>query len=310
MSGTVRRLKAFFAERAPARVYVTYAVLWVLALEGALALVEPGDARWRLGVPTLAEIGTVWLALLFIRVVDEQKDLAYDREHNPGRPLPRGSITVRELRLAMAVIAAAGIALTVWRSPLLTGWLLLDLVYICFLVGLERWSRAVRDGIFRNLAVSYPVQALLSVHVWLSYRDATGAGPHWSAAVPVLLCACVFLHFEFARKTSHQVTPGATLYSNAIGTRGSVGLTVGCALAAAVLALFVVRPWQVHGPAAAAAWLPLSALGCIWAGGERFALADARGATWPRGPAMGFLAWSYVGLFVAALSVADPGLTV
>ncbi|MFI0778063.1 hypothetical protein [Streptomyces sp. NPDC021212] len=300
---SARRLRVFSAERAPARIYITYAVLWVLALQSTLALLAP-EADWRLGGSLLAEIATVYLALLFIRVVDEQKDLEYDRVHNPGRPLPRGAIDVRELRIAMALIVVAELALTGWRSPLLVGWLLLVLGYVCFLVLLERWSATVRDRIFVNLLVSYPVQAMLSVHVWLSFREATGTGPGADAVVGALLCAAVFMHFEFARKTGARVLPGATLYSNAVGLRGSIALTVGCALAGVGLALAVVQPWEQDGPALLAGWLPLTALGFLWVGGERFA--SLRTPTWPPGPAMGYLAWLYLSLFAAALTVLRP----
>lgn len=299
-----RRLRAFFAERAPARVYVVYAVLWVLALQGTLAMLAP-DREWRIGGSLLAEIATVYLALLFIRVVDEQKDLEYDRVHNPGRPLPRGAIDVSELRIAMVLIVVAELALTGWRSPLLVGLLLLDLGYICFLVRLERWSATVRDRIFVNLLVSYPVQVMLSVHIWLSFREATGHGPAAHAVLAAVLCACVFMHYEFARKTGSRVVPDAQLYSNVVGLRASVALTVGCALAGTALALGVIRPWELSGVDALAGWLPLTALGFLWGGAERFA--TLRPPTWPPGPAMGYLAWLYLGMFVAALAVARTG---
>ncbi|MGW2836213.1 hypothetical protein ACWCWD_00225 [Streptomyces sp. NPDC001493] len=301
---TTRRLRAFFAERAPARVYVVYAVLWVLALQGALALLDP-ERAWRLDGSLLAEIATVYLALLFIRIVDEQKDLEYDRVHNPDRPLPRGAIDVKELRIAMALVVVAELALTWWRGPLAAGWLLLDLGYICFLVRLERWSATVRDSIFVNLLVSYPVQAMLSVHIWLSYREAAGAAPVSHAVLGALFCACVFLHYEFARKTGSRAVPGATLYSNVVGTRGAVALTAGCAIAGTVLALVLIRPWHLHGAALPAGWLPLTALGFLWSGAERFV--SLRPPTWPSPPAMGYLAWTYLGVFVAVLAVVRPG---
>ncbi|RRR78860.1 hypothetical protein [Streptomyces sp. RP5T] len=302
---TARRLAAFLAERAPWRVYATYAVLWVCALESTLAVLTPGT-DWTVGGSLLVEVVTVYLALLFVRVVDEQKDLEYDRLHHPDRPLPRGAIDVRELRVAMVLIVVAELGLTGWRSLLLTGWLLFGLLYICFLVQLERWSATVRDRIFVNLLVSYPVQAILSVHIWLSFREATGGGSAPHALVGGLLCMFVFLHFEFARKTGAQEVPGATLYSNVVGLRGSLALTVGCALAGTALVLAVVRPWELHGAAALAGWLPVTALGFLATGAERFAA--LRTPTWPTGPAMGYLAWQYLGLSVAALAVVRPGI--
>ncbi|EDY47706.1 conserved hypothetical protein, partial [Streptomyces clavuligerus] len=269
LARSVPRLSAFFAERAPARVYVTYAVLWVLALQGTLAVLNPA-AGWRLGAPLLAEIVSVYLALLFIRVVDEQKDLEYDRRYNPDRPLPRGAIDVAELRAVMALIVVAQLALNAWFSWPLALLMAVDLAYICFLVRLERWSAVVRERIFVNLLVSYPVQALLSVHVWLAFREATGTGPATDALLAAVLCACTFMHYEFARKTGARKVPGATLYSNAVGLRASVALTVGCAVAALGIALAVIRPWELNGAAALAGWLPLTAFGFIWGGAERF----------------------------------------
>jgi hypothetical protein len=205
----------------------------------------------------------------------------------------------------MALIVLAELALTWWRGALLTGWLLLDLGYICFLVLLERRSAGLRASVFANLLVSYPVQALLSVHIWLSFRQDGGAAPVPHAVLAGALCACTFLHYEFARKTGTRVVPGAALYSNAVGLRGAVALTAGCAPAATALALAAVRPWELHGPALLAGWLPLTSLGFVWGGAERFA--SVRTPTWPPQPAMGFIAWTYLTVAVAAWAVARPG---
>lgn len=45
----------------------------------------------------------------FLRMVDDQKDLDYDRLHNPTRPLVQGRITHAELRMAMAWTAAVAL---------------------------------------------------------------------------------------------------------------------------------------------------------------------------------------------------------
>ncbi|RDG35596.1 hypothetical protein [Streptomyces corynorhini] len=301
---TIGRLLGFLRERAPSRVYLTYAVTWVLGMQALLAYTEPAGTRWRPGWGTAAEILCVWLALIFARIVDEQKDLAYDRVHNPTRPLPRGAVTTGELRVAMAVIVVLLLGLTLGRSTLLGLWMTLFLVYDCFLVGLEKWSRRVRDGIFLNLIVTYPVQAVVSGHIWLAYLDSGGTGFRWSGAAAMVVCAGAFLHFEFARKTGRTNVPGATLYSNVVGTRASVGLALGSALIAAVGVVVVTRPWTADGPEALAAWLPLAAWAYVWVGAERFLA--GRTTTWPPVPAMGFIACLYLGLVVSALC-AGPG---
>lgn len=295
MGGSPRRLVGFVRERFPLRVYGTYAVLWVLALDGCLARVLPSGESWRLGPHTVAEVLSVLVALLFARVVDEQKDLAYDRVHHPDRPLVRGTVRVGELRLLLLACVLVLVAVNLPMSPLLAGWLLLALGYICFLVRLERWSRRVREGLFLNLAVSYTAQLLLSGYVLLAAVH-RGAAAHWRAIPVLAMFALVFLHFEFARKTSWSYRDAAHLYSNVVGARGGAALVVGTATCAGMLALLLFTPWQIAGVAAFAAWLPFSAVGFLWRGAERF-LTRAT-PVWPSAPAMGFLAWFYLGLVV------------
>ena len=40
-----------------------------------------------------------------------------------------------------------------------------DMAYGVFLMALERWSSKVRDGLFLNLLVTYPVQLGLSIYI-------------------------------------------------------------------------------------------------------------------------------------------------
>ena len=104
----------------------------------------------------------------------------------------------------------------------------------------------------------------------------------------------------FAKRRSAKRRIGKTS-----ATLATLLLTAGCALTAVGLVLALVRPWELHGVASLAGWLPLTALGFLWGGAERFA--SLRTPTWSHGPAMGFVAWCYLGVFVAALAVARPG---
>ncbi|MBP2479155.1 4-hydroxybenzoate polyprenyltransferase [Crossiella equi] len=297
------RLLAFLGERAPNKIYLTYAVVWVVALQAAVALLDPARGPWVVGTHTVVEMALVWLALVFIRVVDEQKDLEYDRVHNPDRPLPRGAIGVADLRVAMAAITVLGGGLALWRSPALAGLFLVVLAYVLFLVLLERVSPRFRDSTFTNLWVSYFVQVIIGTHILLAYLEASGLAFQARLLLPLLLCAGVFLHFEFARKTRREVVPGAQFYSNLLGFRGSAWVAAGFPLAAALLLLVLVRPWEVSGVAAFGAWLPLAPLGLVWRGAEE--LVALRRPGWPPGPAMGYLAWTYVLTAVAAAAVLD-----
>ncbi|WP_046471743.1 UbiA prenyltransferase family protein [Allosalinactinospora lopnorensis] len=296
MGEAVRRFAAFAGETFPARIYLTYAALWSLALEGSLALLSGGTGPV-VGADTALRALTVWLVLLFLRIVDEQKDLDYDRVHHPERPLVRGSISTAELRRAMAVIAGAVLAANIPVSSLGTAVLALDLAYALLLIHLERHSPRVRDGVFRNLAVTYPVQLLLSCYLAVSFLDSRATAAGWAVAPLLAVFAFAFLHFEFARKTAWDRTD-QRLYSNVAGPVASGLLAAGSAAYAAATALALFRPWTFTGAAAVAGWLPYTALLLAGLGAWTFGSRGRR--TWNKGLAMGFLVVFYTGLVVQA----------
>ncbi|MCS0634746.1 hypothetical protein NX801_03550 [Streptomyces sp. LP05-1] len=281
------RLARFTLVMFKPQVYVTYAVLWVLALEGSAALLA--GRPWHPGAGTAVRAVSVLLALLFLRMADEQKDLEYDRVHHPDRPLVRGDITTAELRAGMAGTALVLLVLNLASGPPAAVLVLaLDLAYAVLLMGLERRSAAVRDGLFVNLAVTYPVQLLLSVYVYVS----AGGGAGWRAVPLLAVFVCVFLHFEFARKTSWRDDPGARMYSGPLGPLPSARLAAGFAVAAVALALLLL-PGRPVVLALVAATLLLPA-----AGWWRFRRRRVTG--WPVPLAMGFVVAGYLALAVQA----------
>lgn len=295
MIQSVRRLAAFAWEMAPPKIYLTYAVLWVLGLRSAMALGR-GDEQLALTLAVAVDIATVALLLFYIRAVDEQKDYEYDRVHNPTRPLIRGSVTANDLRAGMLVAVVATIALNAARSWLPVLAVLAVLIYALLLVLFERVSRLMRDNLFVNLAVTYPVQILMMGYLFASYREDTGASIDW-VAVPVgLIFVCAFLHFEFARKTAWDQRPGESFYSNLLGPLRSGVVTAVLAVAAMAIAVVVARPWQLDPPPALAALLPVIACVFLVKGAREFAQHSV--AVWPRADAMQFLASLYLIIFL------------
>ncbi|TQK79119.1 hypothetical protein FB563_8338, partial [Streptomyces puniciscabiei] len=150
------RLGRFVLRRFAPQLYAAYGLLWVFALEGSA--VAATGTPWRPSGATWVRVLSVVLALLFLRMLDEQKDLAHDRVHHPDRPLVTGAITGAELRAAMAAIAVAVTGLNAVLSATAALLILVALGYGTFLAALERRSPAVRDRHLLNLAVTYPVQ--------------------------------------------------------------------------------------------------------------------------------------------------------
>ncbi|MER6355575.1 hypothetical protein ABT186_28115 [Streptomyces sp. NPDC001634] len=287
------RLGRFVLRMFRPHIYATYGLLWVLALEGSAVALT--GTPWRPTGATWVRVVSVVLALLFLRMLDEQKDFEYDRVHHPDRPLVTGAITVAELRGAMAALTAVLAGLNAALSATAVLLILAALGYGLFLAALERLSTAVRDRQLLNLAVTYPVQVLLGVYVYGSLAAAGTITADWRGVVLLALCACVFLHFEFARKTAWKAEPGARLYSADLGPRRSAAVTAGLAAGAVGCQVVLFAP---DGP--------LGLLPCLMAAlpawGTRRFLA-ARHGGWPLMTAMGFIVGTYLALIVRAVLV-------
>ncbi|MFG1792404.1 hypothetical protein [Nocardia sp. NPDC049149] len=281
--------------------YLLYGVLWVLALEGTAALAAQPDSAWRPTGATVLRIVVVAFVLLYLRIVDEQKDLEYDRVHNPDRPLVTGAVTAVDLRVAMGLIAvgaiAASLALSVGSAVMIT----VAMAYGLALWGLERLSDTVRTHILVNLVVTYPVQLLVTGYVVVSAIDTGEVRAQWQAAATAVIFAGAFLQFEFARKTSRVRRPDELLYSNALGAKGSTAASLLCAVAAVLCDLVLVRPWDYAAPASIIAWLPVPLLLVPAFGALKFRSSDR--VEYPVLPAVVFILALYLALIGQALAL-------
>ncbi|WP_019200625.1 hypothetical protein [Tsukamurella sp. 1534] len=278
--------------------YVLYGVLWVLALEGTAAVVTGGE--WAPGAATAVRAAVVVIVLLYLRMVDEQKDLDYDRVHNPDRPLVTGAVTAADLRAAMAIIAVVAVG----ASAALSAGSALAIAAV-LLYGLLLWLLEARwppmgGSVVLNLVITYPVQLLVTAYVLVSAMD-TGevpraAGAAWTAAI----FAGAFLQFEFARKTSRGPHPGEAYYSSELGVRASAIAGLGFAALAAVAAVLLIRPWNLHGAAAVLGWSPVVLLALPVSGAVRFARSGED--EYPIAPALLFVLALYTALLGVALT--------
>ncbi|MEV5648488.1 hypothetical protein AB0L57_09585 [Nocardia sp. NPDC052254] len=253
--GSVSRIARFVVVRYETH-HLLYAVLFVAAVEGTAAIVSHPDTPWRPGWATVVRIVVVAVLLLYLRMVDEIKDLDYDRIHHPDRPLVCGAITVVELWVAIGVVA---VALTV-VSALLSWWsvvlVVASMLYGLALWGLEAVSVAVRGNLLLNLAVTYPVQLWIIGYIVRSAVDTGQVESGWGTAAVAVIFAGAFLHFEFARKTVRDSRPGQWYYSNVLGSTGSAVATGAFAVIAVAADLLLVRPWDRPMPWALLLWMP------------------------------------------------------
>ncbi|GAB3132643.1 hypothetical protein GCM10027289_21170 [Tsukamurella serpentis] len=279
--------------------YVLYGVLWVLALE-AIAAVTSG-ARWVPSAATAVRVIVVVFVLLYLRMVDEQKDLEYDRRYNPDRPLVTGAVTANDLRAAMAVIAALSVAGSAMCSLGSVPAIAAVLLYGLLLWALEAHWPAMGASVVLNLVVTYPVQLLVTGYVLVSAMD-TGQVPRSVGVVWVaVIFAGAFLQFEFARKTSRAERHGQAYYSGEIGVAGSCIVGITCAAAAVATATALIRPWEYSGAAAVLGWIPAVLLLLPAAGTIRFWRSGAD--EHPVVPALVFVLALYICLIAVAVVV-------
>lgn len=263
--GRLATLAAFIQDVYAPALHIGFAAAWFLALDGGFAVLS-GNAAWRVRHLAVG-VATYFLVLFYLRVLDEWKDLDYDRIHNPDRPLVRGAVTLTDIYWFLAASAAVVLALQ-WLLPAFSGgsrWPLaiiaLDLGYGILLVGIERISGAVKDNIFLNLVFTYPVNVALSIYAYAAYLGRTGAGIETKPVLLIAGFALAFLHYEFARKTSwpRQAKAGKRLYSSAMGPQAALVITVFFAVAAVAIAVGLFAPLGLAGLAPLLALLPVVA---------------------------------------------------
>jgi 4-hydroxybenzoate polyprenyltransferase len=249
------RLWRFVCDTHPPLQYVPLSFLWSLSL---LALLQRGSAGRGLSAGMLMVSLSFFLVLLFLRAVDEIKDLDYDRLHKADRPLVRGDVSIQEVWGLAAVVAFTVQMLNLLVDPLLTLFASLDMGYGLVLLLMERNSRTFRESILLNLIVTFPVSAALNVFAWL-YLAGKGAAPDAAFAVPVIVAYIAgFLHFEFGRKLKwpHLAESGENGYAMVLGSGGALLVCLALGVTACTVATWA----HLQCSAGLAAWLPWIAL--------------------------------------------------
>lgn len=303
VTASVARIARFTVARYESH-HLVYAVLFVAAVEATAAVVSHPDAAWRPSWATALRTLIVAVLLLYLRMVDEIKDLDYDRVHNPERPLVTGAVGVGELWVAIAAVAVVSVlaaaALSWWSAVLVVG----VAGYGVTLWGLENASARIRTGLLLNLVVTYPVQLWIIAFVVRSAMDTGQVAGGWRPALIAVIFAGAFLHFEFARKTAADHRPGQCCYSNALGADTSVVAIVGFAAAPVGADLLLVHPWDRELPWAALPWTPLAllAIPAAAAWSFRFAASAPAPREHPVVPAVVFVLLMYAVLIAQALT--------
>ncbi len=253
-------IAAFLVERY-LPVYPIYLTLWVVAVESMTVVIGDAPGPWRPTWDTAIKALALIVAGAFLRMVDDQKDLDYDRLHNPARPLVQGRITSAELRVAMVPAAVVALALAAAVSSWAAALLAVALSYGLALWWIELRVAVVRDNPIANLVMVCPAQFLVTAFAMVAVPG-IGATEWWQLLAVPLVFTSAFLHLEFARKTSRAPdTNDKHSYSRAIGVTTSAVVAGGFGVVAVALELLVTMPWRWTGQVGSwwpLAWLPLA----------------------------------------------------
>jgi hypothetical protein len=259
------RLLRFALEVHPPATYLALSLFWSISL---MTLLQRLHGSLMLSVQMIAVSASFFLVLLYLRAIDEIKDLDYDRRHNPERPLVRGDVGTREVWCFAALIASAVMVMNAFLSARLACFLAGDMAYGIGLLLLERYSPGFRLSILLNLALTFPVSAALNVYAYL-YLLEQGSAPDLQFVWPLFAAyMAAFLHFEFGRKLkwAHLTASDENGYANVLGTEGALAACwVFAVLACGLSTLMHLQ----YGPAAMS-WMPWLALFPSLLGSARF----------------------------------------
>jgi 4-hydroxybenzoate polyprenyltransferase len=231
------------------------------ALYGA-RLRGPGT-EWRPDGWAILVAATVCFGFfLQLRIADEHKDAEDDRLWRPERAVPRGLVTLGELRGVAAAVALVQLGLTVlyaWPLAIVLGlvWGYMALMTVEFFAPAFLRRRPVIYLVSHMVVM--PLIALFSVTCGLRRIEAV-PGP--GVAAFLVLAYCNGAMIEIGRKTwaPQSEREGVETYSKLWGARGAALATGAAALAAAATAIFIQQMTSV------AVWLDLPLLAAFaWA---------------------------------------------
>ncbi len=251
----IRRWLRYVAGSYPPLTSVLFAWAWAYGVTGLFAVVQPHSPPWRPGLGTLDAAVTLTVTLLMMRVMDDIRDLEYDRRHNPNRPLASGAVSVRDLLVLCAVGYVLVLALNA-GNPIALVMIAGQLAYCALVLSVDHWLRwPSGDKLLLSLAVSYPAPLLLHLYLYARYLNTTSLDPGWHGVLAVVIIVLASVHLELAKKITRRRRPGERSYVDVFGLSGTTGIAMVAPVLSTVLLVIGARMTPVLVPLAV---LPLA----------------------------------------------------
>lgn len=237
-----------------------------------------GAEGWPGWQTSLVAFAVVLSAFLQLRIADEFKDAATDAEFRPERPVPRGLVTLAELRWVGIITMILQVGLAFWLDPLL----LVPLVGLWGYMALMRVEFGIPTWLHRHPAL-YLVSHMMIVPLIDFFATATDWIPHGHTAAGSLAWFLAVSFFngvviEIGRKTwsPDQERHGVESYSSAWGIQRAITLWLGALTAAYGCALVVAAAIDFFWPLFSLLTVGLASL--AWLGWHFVNRPSAKGA--------------------------------
>ena len=236
------RLWTYQRERFPLAAYLP-----LIGISAVCAALYSAAAGGRPGLPPLPVLAVTTLTAIgfffLLRVADEHKDADLDVRARPELPVPRGLVTLGELRRVGAGVALAAVAANALVEPRLL-WLLAPAAAWAALMAREffvpEWLRARPLAYLLSHMVVMPLLfAYLTAADWLASGDA----PPRALGLFLALAFLNGLLVEIGRKLRAPADerPGVETYTHTWGMRPAFFAWLGVLALAALFALLAAR---------------------------------------------------------------------
>jgi 4-hydroxybenzoate polyprenyltransferase len=185
------RLWSYQAERFPLAGYVPLIVSFALASASFSRAArqhqgQPGAGGFVAWPLLVTGAATSLTCFFLLRVLDEHKDSDLDRRWRPELPVPRGLVSLAELRAAAAVLVAIVLAANLLVAPVLLSPLLLVAAWMTLMTReffVRDWLRAHLGAyLVTHMLVMPMIDAYTTGVDWLVARAPAPAGLAWFLA--------------------------------------------------------------------------------------------------------------------------------
>lgn len=231
----LRRLARYQAERFPLAAYGP-----MVAVASVAAIGWSRSSRGAAGFVTASHAGTAAITMLvafaLLRVADEHKDAPTDRVARPELPVPRGLVTLGELRLATTSLVLVVLALNALLLPRALAPLALVAAWTALMTReffAREWLRAHATAYLASHMAVMPLILLYGTSVdWL----VAGAPPPRGLAVFLAASYASGLVLEVGRKLREPAAerPAVETYTSLWGHRTALAVWGGALVAASV----------------------------------------------------------------------------